>query len=121
MEPPSCTVVLSVVRTTTAVVTELSPPEDVAVLLLPLVDATATAPATVPPTNVPVMAAMATTRRAENSAIGSRNGSGSRPAVARQPGAGHHDVTRRTGAGDPPRGGIDLLGAHFVGVLDQRA
>src|SRR5580698_5956002 len=84
MEPPSCTELVRVVRTTGAVVTELSPPDDEAVLLLPPpVDAMATPAATAPPTRAPAMAAMTTTRLAEKSAIGvPRSGVRGWPAVA---------------------------------------
>ena len=61
---------MRVVRTTGAVATGLLPPDDEAVpLLLPLA-ATATPPATIPPTRAPATAAMTTTCLAENSAIG---------------------------------------------------
>src|ERR1700689_3174166 len=76
MEPPTCTVLVRVVRTTCAVARALSSPDDEAVLLsLPLA-AAATPPATTPPTRAPAMAAMTTTCLAENSAIAGR------PAVA---------------------------------------
>ena len=49
MEPPTCTVLVRVVRTTAAVATELLPPDDEAGLLwLALLAATATPPATAP-------------------------------------------------------------------------
>ena len=64
MEPPSCTELVRVVRTTAAVATGPSPLVDEAPSLLPLVDAMATPAATAPPTRAPAMAAMATTRLA---------------------------------------------------------
>ncbi len=70
MEPPSCTELLRLVRTTAAVVTEVLAPAVEAGLLLPLMDDQATPAATAPPTRAPAMAAMATTRLVEKSAIG---------------------------------------------------
>src|SRR5580700_1290362 len=81
MEPPTCTVLLRVVRTTAAVATWLLSAGDEAVPLLLLLAATATPPATTPPTRAPAMAAVTTTCRAENSAIAARPG-----AVARRGG-----------------------------------
>src|ERR1700722_7688606 len=81
MEPPTCTVLVRLVRTTAVVETEVVRPDDEAVVLLPLVDAMATRPATAPPTRAPAMAAMATTRRVENSAICCRDLGGVSPAV----------------------------------------
>src|ERR1700678_1403414 len=76
MEPPTCTVLVRLVRTTAAVATwPLSPDGEVMLLSLPPA-AAATPPATTPPTRAPAMAAMATTCLAENSAIAGR------PAVA---------------------------------------
>ena len=81
MEPPTCTVLVRLVRTTAPVAIELVRPDDEATVWLPLVDATATPPATAPPTRAPAMAAMATTRRVENSAMGGRDLCGAGPAV----------------------------------------
>src|SRR5579859_1239055 len=78
MEPPTCTVLARLVRTTAAVATWLLPPDDGAVLLSLPPAATATPPATTPPTTAPAMAATATTCRAENSAIGTRSGAAAR-------------------------------------------
>src|ERR1700722_2275376 len=123
MEPPTCTVLVRLVRTTAVLATELLPPDDVATLLLLPVDALATPPPPAPPTRAPAMAAMAATRRAEISAIGDRDRSsavGPRPAGRRSTGSievRHSDdawclrargVVRRAG----------LLGAHLVGVLE---
>src|SRR5271163_4991815 len=82
MEPPTCTVLVRVVRTTGVVATWLLPPDDEALLLLLPLAATATPPPTNPPTTAPARAAMTTTCLAENSAIGARPGAGARPAVA---------------------------------------
>src|SRR5580693_9650206 len=87
MEPPTCTVLVRVVRTTGAVATWLLSPGDEALLLLLPLAATATPPPTNPPTTAPARAAMTTTCLAENSAIGTRPGAGTRPAVAGRHGA----------------------------------
>src|ERR1700683_5373916 len=134
MEPPSCTDVARVVRTTAAVVVELLSLDDEAGLsLLPLVDVRATTPATAPPTRAPEMAAMAAIRFGESSAIGARPATAARRgAYRRRPvagdrsvgtdsGAAHHDVAGRSRAGDPPRWRLDLLAADLVGVLERRA
>src|SRR5271170_5428032 len=127
MEPPTCTVLVRLVRTTAVVETELARPDGEAVVLSPPVDAMATPPATAPPTRAPAMAAMATTRRAENSAMGCRDLRGASPAVgsctagggsaaARHVEAPHLHDSRRFRAGSVI-GSAGLLRAHLVGVL----
>src|SRR5580692_11762197 len=138
MEPPTCTVLVRLVRTTAAVATWPPSPGDEAVLLSPRPAATATAPATTPPTTAPAMAATATTCRAENSAIGTRSGAAARHGD--QPGApvlgngtgrfrervmhsGRMDlyVSRCVRAVDPPGWRAYLLAAQVVDSHDGRA
>src|SRR5579863_3077008 len=86
MEPPTCTVLVRLVRTTAAVATWPLPPDEEAVLLsLPPLAAAATPPATTPPTRAPATAAMATTCRAETSAIGTRPGAARHGSCFRAP------------------------------------
>src|SRR5580704_5646211 len=144
MEPPTCTVLVRVVRTTGAVATRLPSPDEALLLLLPLA-ATATPPPTNPPTTAPARAAMTTTCLAENSAIGTRPGAGTRPAVAGRHGArsgarihflkgagrgvgvGVHSGrvnfyrSRRIRAVNPPGWRAYLLAAQLVDLLDGRA
>src|SRR5580704_13902682 len=144
MEPPTCTVLVRVVRTTAAVATWLLSPDDEAVLVLLSAAATATPPATNPPTRAPARAAMTTTCLAENSAIGTRPGASARPAVAarhgdhsgariyllietgRGRGVGIHsgrvnfDISRRIRAVNPPGWRAYLLAAQLVDPLDRR-
>src|SRR5579863_10147222 len=138
MEPPTCTVLVRLVRTTAAVATWPPSPGDEAVLLSPRPAATATAPTTTPPTTAPAMAATATTCRAENSAIGTRPGAAARHGD--QPGApvlgygtgrlregvmhsgrGDFDVSRLGSAVNPPGRRAYLLAAQVVDPLDGRA
>src|SRR5487761_1521800 len=120
MEPPTCTVLVRLVRTTAAVATwPLSPDEEAMLSLLPLA-AAATPPATTPPTTAPAMAAMTTTCLAENSAIGTRPGAAARQGVM-QSGRGDFDVSRCSRAVDPIGWRAYLLAAQVVDPLDGRA
>src|SRR5580692_8573690 len=120
MEPPTCTVLLRVVRTAAAVATWLLPPDDEAVLLSLPLTATATPPATTPPTRAPAAAATTTTCRAENSAIGTRPGAVGGQGVMHS-GSGDLDVSRLGRAVDPIGWCADLLAAQLVDPLDGRA
>ncbi len=87
MEPPTCTVVVRLVRTTLAVATGLLPPDEelMLLLLLSLLEASATPLATAAPTRTPARAATATTRLAENSATDDHTRLGTRPSIAARP------------------------------------
>src|SRR5580693_4768640 len=128
MEPPTCTVLVRLVRTTAAVATWLLYPDGEAVLLsLPLA-AAATPPATTPPTRAPATAAMPTTCLTETSAIGTRPGA---PVLGNGTGRSWEgvvharrldlDVSRRVRAVDPIGWRADLLAAQLVDPLDGRA
>src|SRR5579859_1829258 len=138
MEPPTCTVLVRLVRTTAAVATWLLPPGDEAVSATPRPAVTATPPATAPPTTAPAMAATATTCRAENSAIGTRSGAAARhgdqpgtPVLGNGTGrfrervmhSGRVDlyVSRLLRAVDPPGRRAYLLAAQVVDSHDGRA
>src|ERR1700728_1312478 len=120
MEPPTCTVLLRVVRTADAVATWLLPPDDEAVLLSLPLTATATPPATTPPTRAPAAAATTTTCRAENSAIGTRHGAAGWWRVMHS-GSGDLDVSRLGRAVNPPGRRAYLLAAQVVGPHEGRA
>src|ERR1700685_1793350 len=139
MEPPTCSVVVRVVRTTGAVATALLPPCDEAVPRLLSLTAAATPPATIAPTRAPAMAAVPMTCLAANSAIGAGSGrarpgdvSGARiylledtrrwrRGVERGSGRADLDGSRRTRAVNPPGWRAYLLAAQLVGLLENRA
>src|ERR1700722_9344126 len=115
MEPPTCTVLVRLVRTAAAVATwPLSPDGEVMLLSLP-----PAATATPPPTRAPAMAAMTTTCLAENSAIGTRPGVPARfwEGVVHS-GRPDFDVSRCIRAIDPPGRRADLLAAQVVDPHD---
>src|SRR5580693_942035 len=132
MDPPTCTGLVKVVRTTDAVATWLLLPDEEAVLSLLPLTAMATPPATSPPTRAPATAAMTTTCRAENSAIGARHGlhSGARIDFGIETGGRvggvfdsrrvNLDISRRARAVDPPGWRAYLLAAQLVDPLDGR-
>src|SRR3984957_1927344 len=128
MEPPTCTVLVRLVRTAAAVATwPLSPDEEAVLSLLPLA-AAATPPATTPPTRAPAMAAMTTTCLTETSAIGTRpgapvlgHGTGRSWEGVVDPGRGDFDVSRRSRTVNPPGWRPYLLAAQIVDPLDGRA
>src|SRR3984957_12934777 len=115
MEPPTCTVLVRLVRTAAAVATwPLSPDGEVMLLSLP-----PAATATPPPTRAPAMAAMTTTCLAENSAIGTRPGVPARfwEGVVHS-GRPDFDVSRCIRAIDPPGWRAYLLAAQVVDPHD---
>src|SRR5580692_9907425 len=139
MEPPTCSVVVRVVRTTGAVATGLLPPGDEAVLPLLSLTAAATPPATIAPTRAPAMAALPMTCLAANSAIDAWPGcarlgdvSGARiyllkdtcrcrRGIERGSGGANLDGSGRARAVNPPGWRAYLLPAQLVGFLEGRA
>src|ERR1700722_17931795 len=128
MEPPTCTVLVRLVRTTAAVATWLLSPDEEAVPSLLPPAAAAPPPATTPPTRAPAIAAMPTTCLTETSAIGTRPGA---PVLGYGTGRSWEgvvqsrrldlDVSWRGRAVDPIGWRADLLAAQLVDPLDGRA